>query len=384
MVRLVFGPCPWHRSNSPRYGLGVGCVGLTGRQTSSLSPRTSYVATAIHPLDRERVLRLDRGSGAAVALASVRRQDCEFRVRRLVGAQLPWLQAELVEEMAGSRAKQKKEGQQAWSRSPGAARVLACVAIWQSDRAESSFGGAVQRRRARRKKLRHDSMSPPALPSPRLSPLRNCLQTEEPVSALRNRPGRAATRKCRSADSPRPVCAVADPLRSGLPSASSYETGSHSPPASIPSYLTPDSSRANSFDRAGSPHSHVHSVGSNPFRDPSLDLEWVRGTSFENDAHSLLSSAASESANENGGYRPSPGERRPSEVQRELSSAVADELPRISEDSLSPREYTPPPAKTPSSGKKTGLLHQFRTGPSSPVPRGHKLFCGQPSSRTIC
>ncbi|TKA51307.1 hypothetical protein B0A53_05614 [Rhodotorula sp. CCFEE 5036] len=145
---------------------------------------------------------------------------------------------------------------------------------------------------------------------------------------------------------------LADPLRSSI----------------LPSYLTPDSSRANSFDRAraGSPYSQVNSVGSNPFRDPSLD--WVRGTSFENDAHSILSSAASESANENGGYRPSPGERRPSEVQRDLSSAVADELPRISEDSLSPpREYTPPPSstatpKTGSTSKKGGLLHQFRTG----------------------
>lgn len=165
---------------------------------------------------------------------------------------------------------------------------------------------------------------------------------------------------------------VADPLRSSQesrPSAagSGYNPSqSQSPPGSIlPSYLTPDSSRANSLDhaRAGSPYSQVNSVGSNPFRDPSLD--WVRGTSFENDAHSILSSAASESANENGGYRPSPGERRPSEVQRDLSSAVADELPRISEDSLSPREYTPPPPATPktgSMGKKGGLLHQFRTG----------------------
>ncbi|KAG0659993.1 hypothetical protein C6P46_004794 [Rhodotorula mucilaginosa] len=154
------------------------------------------------------------------------------------------------------------------------------------------------------------------------------------------------------------------------PSAGDYHPSqSQSPPGSIlPSYLTPDSSRANSFDRAraGSPYSQVNSVGSNPFRDPSLD--WVRGTSFENDAHSILSSAASESANENGGYRPSPGERRPSEVQRDLSSAVADELPRISEDSLSPpREYTPPPSstatpKTGSTSKKGGLLHQFRTG----------------------
>ncbi|GAA5875214.1 hypothetical protein JCM3774_004171 [Rhodotorula dairenensis] len=159
--------------------------------------------------------------------------------------------------------------------------------------------------------------------------------------------------------------AMADPLRSpSQGSAGYYDHKSQSPPASIPSYLTPDSSRANSFElRAGSPNSQVHSVGSNPFRDPSLD--WVRGTSFENDAHSILSSAASESANENGGYRAPPGERRPSEVQRDLSSAVADELPRISEDSLSPREYTPPPARNPSSsssGKKTGLLHQFRTG----------------------
>ncbi|GAA5982639.1 hypothetical protein JCM10908_006728 [Rhodotorula pacifica] len=140
---------------------------------------------------------------------------------------------------------------------------------------------------------------------------------------------------------------------------------SQSPPNSIPSYLTPNSSRSNSLDRAnaGSPTSQVNSLGSNPFRDPSLD--WVRGTSFENDAHSILSSAASESANENGGTRPAYGERRPSEVQRDLSSAVKDELPRISEDSLSPREYTPPPAgsatRTPT-GKKTGLLHQFRTG----------------------
>ncbi|GAA5962668.1 hypothetical protein JCM8115_005912 [Rhodotorula mucilaginosa] len=166
---------------------------------------------------------------------------------------------------------------------------------------------------------------------------------------------------------------LADPLRSSQdsrPSAGDYHPSqSQSPPGSIlPSYLTPDSSRANSFDRAraGSPYSQVNSVGSNPFRDPSLD--WVRGTSFENDAHSILSSAASESANENGGYRPSPGERRPSEVQRDLSSAVADELPRISEDSLSPpREYTPPPSstatpKTGSTSKKGGLLHQFRTG----------------------
>lgn len=166
---------------------------------------------------------------------------------------------------------------------------------------------------------------------------------------------------------------MADPLRSSQdsrPSAGDYHPSqSQSPPGSIlPSYLTPDSSRANSFDRAraGSPYSQVNSVGSNPFRDPSLD--WVRGTSFENDAHSILSSAASESANENGGYRPSPGERRPSEVQRDLSSAVADELPRISEDSLSPpREYTPPPSstatpKTGSTSKKGGLLHQFRTG----------------------
>lgn len=105
-------------------------------------------------------------------------------------------------------------------------------------------------------------------------------------------------------------------------------------------------------------------TGSNPFRDPSLD--WVRGTSFENDAHSILSSAASESAHENGGYRPSPGERRPSEVQRDLSSAVREELPRISEDSLPPRQYTPPQSRTPSSigtnERRRGLLHQFRTG----------------------
>lgn len=213
------------------------------------------------------------------------------------------------------------------------------------------------------------------VPSPELSPTARRLRV-------------SCTRTCASLQSdtvltPAPqffLLPVADPLRSSQDSRPSAggdynPSQSQSPPGSIlPSYLTPDSSRANSFDRAraGSPYSQVNSVGSNPFRDPSLD--WVRGTSFENDAHSILSSAASESANENGGYRPSPGERRPSEVQRDLSSAVADELPRISEDSLSPpREYTPPPSstatpKTGSTSKKGGLLHQFRTGTKCSFP----------------
>ncbi|POY74962.1 hypothetical protein BMF94_1938 [Rhodotorula taiwanensis] len=169
---------------------------------------------------------------------------------------------------------------------------------------------------------------------------------------------------------------MADPLRSAASSIASSSNSISPPPtsthpphnpygggrSSVPAHLTPTSSRANSLDRAGSPVTSM--TGSNPFRDPSLD--WVRGTSFENDAHSILSSAASESAHENGGYRPSPGERRPSEVQRDLSSAVREELPRISEDSLPPRQYTPPQSRTPSSigtnERRRGLLHQFRTG----------------------
>ncbi|GAA6024134.1 hypothetical protein JCM8202_004267 [Rhodotorula sphaerocarpa] len=215
---------------------------------------------------------------------------------------------------------------------------------------------------------------------------------------------------------------VSDPLRSSAPAA---EPLAPSPPltnangTSRPSYLTPNSSRANSLDRArahaGSPHSQVTSLtGSNPFRDPSLD--WVRGTSFENDAHSILSSPASdlaspyhEQAAAAAPVRPSPGERRPSEVQRDLRSAVGEEMPRISEDSPPPREYVPTPPANPRSKsspstsggpeKKRGLLYQFRTGsgwfaplvePEQPMTRDQraeaerarieKLKDGRPSS----
>lgn len=197
---------------------------------------------------------------------------------------------------------------------------------------------------------------------------------------------------------------MSDPLRSSAPAA---EPLAPSPPltnangTSRPSYLTPNSSRANSLDRArahaGSPHSQVTSLtGSNPFRDPSLD--WVRGTSFENDAHSILSSPASdpaspyhEQAAAAAPVRPSPGERRPSEVQRDLRSAVGEEMPRISEDSPPPREYVPTPPANPRSKsspstsggpeKKRGLLYQFRTGASPSLYL--KSRTGQPDSQ-IC
>ncbi|GJN94114.1 hypothetical protein Rhopal_007188-T1 [Rhodotorula paludigena] len=144
--------------------------------------------------------------------------------------------------------------------------------------------------------------------------------------------------------------------------------------------LTPPTSRSASLDRS-SLSSHT---GPNPFRDPSLELS-SRDPSFDSEVLSALSpvsslagrsSLSSTSRDHSYAYQPPPpqagaeleaGEQTPRfELQRQLADAVLDDLPRVSEESVS----RPVPPGRPASagtdssrtGKKDGLWYQFRTG----------------------